>query len=59
MNREESRTFFRNKNARRKLVTDPETRHRNRTMGQLLAMRLFEGGPKKSRNRAANPRPVG
>ena len=41
MNREESRVFFRRKNERRRLVTDPHQRRENRLMGQLLSMRCY------------------
>jgi len=47
----EALKFFRTKNARRKLVTDPEQRRRNKMMGQLLSLGLFEGGRKKPGSR--------
>ena len=41
MNRDEARVFFRRKNARRRLVTDPRQRYENREMGRLLSLRLW------------------
>jgi len=40
MNRDQAREFFRAKNARRKLVKDPEQRRENRLLGQLVSMGL-------------------
>jgi hypothetical protein len=42
MNRDEARAFFRRKNERRRLVTDPRQRFENREMGRLLSLRLWK-----------------